>query len=1061
MSLCLNLLGGAALEADGKPVTGRAAHKRRIAILALLACARGRALGREKVIGYLWPEHPTDAARHLLSESLYVLRKELGDDAFVAVGDEVGLNGAVVGSDVSAFEGALERKAYQEAVEAYRGPFLDGFYVSDAPEFERWADAERARLARSWSRAIESLAEQAEAAGDVVPAVEWWRRLAGDDPANSRVALRLMRALDASGQRAAAIRYAAMHADFLRDEYGTPADADVEAFAARLRSIPSPAPNPPIEPLPRPALPPQIVSPSTATPAVVIARAANPVATIGDARDRGVDRSPGRAANRRSQAARGALAATAVFSLVALARSMAGPPLAAGTDASYYVVLPFASPDSPGAESEPLTPEGAELLLHDALGRWRDVRLVDAMRAQDAARRSGPVRTLEDAMRAARAVGAGKLVWGEFAKSGESIVVEGAVYDVVGGGTTVRRSSVRVSRDLRDAQAKFRALSQALLGASGAGEDEGGTLSLAAEQDYQEGRVALARWDLERAHDALARASAADPNFAEARLWLAQVTAWSGGAPAQWKDDAGRAVADGSSLSTHDQTLATALVALAEERHPDACRGYEALLARDSADFAAWFGVGECNARDHRVVLDPRSPSGYSFRGSYQRALQAYSRALRVVPSSYLAFRSAGFARLGHLLFTDARKLRFGYAIAQDTQRMAAYPSLQNDTLAFVPWPVQMFQALDSTVVPKTRAAAVRRNREVLRNVVSTWAAAFPRSAEAHEALALGLEAVGELEHVKQGAPSAVGELATARRLNRDPDRELALSIAQVRLSLKLGRFQEARLLADSVLARWAAPGPHDAQRLVPLAVLTGRVRTGLALERASGPETIPYAATSRPLELPADVTTAYADLMIYAALGLTSEAIAAERRLEQVLRVWVEPGERDDARAALLTIPRRIAPFVVTAHRPPFRTSDMVLGLQGALGAGDTAAVRRGFTRLRSLRRDRRPGDTTIDAVLAESQVLLAAGDTAAAVEELDGSIAAVSALSVELLDRVQEAASIPRVFLLRGKVAVAQRDRATALSCAELLWTLWSGADPALRAEAERFRAEAVALR
>ena len=40
-----------------------------------------------------------------------------------------------------------------EALELYRGPFLPGFFVADAPEFERWMEEERARLrARACSR---------------------------------------------------------------------------------------------------------------------------------------------------------------------------------------------------------------------------------------------------------------------------------------------------------------------------------------------------------------------------------------------------------------------------------------------------------------------------------------------------------------------------------------------------------------------------------------------------------------------------------------------------------------------------------------------------------------------------------------------------------------------------------------------------------------------------------------------------------------------------------------------------------------------------------------------
>ena len=76
--------------APSGPVTGRAAYRRRIALLAILAVARRRPVGRERLIGLLWPEHPADAARHTLSESLYVLRKELGDGAFVAGGRRPG-----------------------------------------------------------------------------------------------------------------------------------------------------------------------------------------------------------------------------------------------------------------------------------------------------------------------------------------------------------------------------------------------------------------------------------------------------------------------------------------------------------------------------------------------------------------------------------------------------------------------------------------------------------------------------------------------------------------------------------------------------------------------------------------------------------------------------------------------------------------------------------------------------------------------------------------------------------------------------------------------------------
>jgi hypothetical protein len=81
--------------------------------------------------------------RQTLSEALNVLRKDLSEELFVLVGDEVARNPAMMGSDVAALEEAVEELRAEDALRAYAGPLLDGFYVPDAPEFERWAEGER------------------------------------------------------------------------------------------------------------------------------------------------------------------------------------------------------------------------------------------------------------------------------------------------------------------------------------------------------------------------------------------------------------------------------------------------------------------------------------------------------------------------------------------------------------------------------------------------------------------------------------------------------------------------------------------------------------------------------------------------------------------------------------------------------------------------------------------------------------------------------------------------------------------------------------------------------
>jgi DNA-binding SARP family transcriptional activator len=231
----LRLLGGASLDGPDGPVTGRAALRQRIALLALLAVEHPRQLSRDKLVACLWPESGTDDARHLLRESLYILRSALGEDSVPGTGDDLRLNPARLTCDLWDFDGALARDDLEAAVGVYRGPFLSGFHLSDAEEFEHWADGERSRLARRYGQALEQLAERQMRSGDPVRAAEWWSRLAGEDPYNSRIALRYMQALEAAGDRAGALRYAKAHSELLRADLDAAPERDVVALAERLR----------------------------------------------------------------------------------------------------------------------------------------------------------------------------------------------------------------------------------------------------------------------------------------------------------------------------------------------------------------------------------------------------------------------------------------------------------------------------------------------------------------------------------------------------------------------------------------------------------------------------------------------------------------------------------------------------------------------------------------------------------------------------------------------------------------------------------------------------------
>src|SRR5690242_8623702 len=206
--LRLRTLGAVVLERDGIPLAGRNTQRRRLALLVLLASARRQPLSRDRALALLWPERDTARGRHALAQLVYEMRRDLGAAAVVAHGDELAIDDALLTSDVAEFEGAIETGAAARAASVYGGPFLDGFFVADAPEFERWAEQRRQDLAAKYLNVLETLAAAATEAGDLVRAVEYRRRAAALDPLNGRLAIALMQALARAGDRAAALRHA-------------------------------------------------------------------------------------------------------------------------------------------------------------------------------------------------------------------------------------------------------------------------------------------------------------------------------------------------------------------------------------------------------------------------------------------------------------------------------------------------------------------------------------------------------------------------------------------------------------------------------------------------------------------------------------------------------------------------------------------------------------------------------------------------------------------------------------------------------------------------------------
>ena len=213
---------------------GHGHHRRRLALLAVLAATGDRGRSRDQLLALFWPEATQARARHSLDQLLYALRGTIDESVFAGV-NPLRLNPEVIGSDVGEFNEAMQRGDDRTAAEIFRGPFLDGFYLSDAPEFERWVESERSRLAASHASALERLARSADAAGEHEMAIRWWGALTDVDPLSSRHAAGRIRALVAAGDHAAALQFARRYESAVEEELGTRVDPAITTLVNELR----------------------------------------------------------------------------------------------------------------------------------------------------------------------------------------------------------------------------------------------------------------------------------------------------------------------------------------------------------------------------------------------------------------------------------------------------------------------------------------------------------------------------------------------------------------------------------------------------------------------------------------------------------------------------------------------------------------------------------------------------------------------------------------------------------------------------------------------------------
>ena len=697
----LRAFGGLGLQRDGVALDGAGAQRKALALLAVVAVARGSGVGRDKLVALFWPESDAEHGRGALKQTLHVLRRQLGTTEALLGSAEVRLNPAVIESDVGLFLDALDGGHAERAVGYYAGPFLDGVHVDGSPELERWIDGERSALAQRHIEALEQLARAADARGARDEAVGWWRRLQAADLLSGRAAVGLMLALDAAGDRAGALQHARVHETILREEVGSPPDPAVTALAARLREVgplaergsparggaavgaaslstaaPARREPPPYTPHSDGAAPPLPGAPASATTAPVPAGSAG-----------------GALGWRGSRARYRWLAAAALAVIVATGAWVARTRLAGGgvdRPVSSVAVLPFVN-IGPDRRDDYLCDGVADELI-TALGRIAGLRVAARTSAFAFRGSSRDVREIGEQL------GVGHVLEGSVRRVGDRLRVTARLIDA---GNGYRIWSAEYDGSLADAFAVQDDISRAIVEAlrvrlpapAGGPRTARAAPSSEAYRLYLRGRHAWRQRrpeQLLQAIDLFTAAADADSTFANAYAGLADVYVvlpdYGDFAPDVMYQNAEAAVRRALAL---DSTVAGPYATLGLVRHrqyrwDEAERAYRRALTINPSYAPAhqWYGkalviqgrVEEGLAEfDRARSLDPLSPvirynvgQTLLWNGRHAAAADQFREALSL-DSTFAPAR-------GQLAFTYTAQRRYGDAVAQFRRVIAMQP---------------------------------------------------------------------------------------------------------------------------------------------------------------------------------------------------------------------------------------------------------------------------------------------------------------------------------------------------------------------------------------------------
>jgi DNA-binding SARP family transcriptional activator len=236
---------------DGQPL---AFPTRKALALLIYLTVEGGPHSREQLAALFWPESDSERGRATLRRTLSYVRDVLtptpdpspvgtsphrGGEFVIADRDSLSFNfDSDFALDLTQVEAAShgETDSMRRAALAYRGDFLEGFSLDDAPAFDDWASVQREIQHRRMTQVFDRLSRLQAEGGERAAAIETASRWARHDSLNEAAHRRVMELHFAGGDRTAALQAYEACREILSRELNVEPAPETQALAERLRT---------------------------------------------------------------------------------------------------------------------------------------------------------------------------------------------------------------------------------------------------------------------------------------------------------------------------------------------------------------------------------------------------------------------------------------------------------------------------------------------------------------------------------------------------------------------------------------------------------------------------------------------------------------------------------------------------------------------------------------------------------------------------------------------------------------------------------------------------------